>query len=126
MGPARGTDHHKAELVDEQGQAAISITTEEVKELVDNGGGKHSTLTQEGEISSTITANGERSTALIENRESTNPDEDKGSMSAKKGTKSFSEEGCDGSITALKDKKEFIRTKASKVFTLRIHDMTWI
>ena len=126
MGPSRGTDHHKAELVDEQGQAAIKITTEKVKELVDNGGGKHSTLTQEGEISSTTTANGERSTALIESRETTNPDENKGSMSVEKGTKSLSEEESDGSITASKDKKEFIRTKPSKVFTLRIHDMTWI
>ena len=48
-GPTGGTCRHKAVLVGEGGHAAIKITTEEVKELVDKGGEEEASMDGTGE-----------------------------------------------------------------------------
>ncbi|CAF9921043.1 MAG: hypothetical protein ALECFALPRED_001696 [Alectoria fallacina] len=121
IGPIGGTHHHKAELVGGQGQAAIRITTEEVKELVDKEGGKDAVMTEEGE-----------ETFAMENiRESIVSDIGQESTATVDGRDSLSEEESEGSITTPPPTgKELVTTttttKESQVFTLRFHDMRWI
>ncbi|CAD6581404.1 MAG: hypothetical protein ASARMPRED_000603 [Alectoria sarmentosa] len=115
IGPVGGTHHHKAELVGGQGQAAIRITTEEVKELVDKEGEKDAVMTEEGEEAFT----------MEKIRESITSDVGKESIAAEEGTDSISEEETEGPITPPAG-KELVTTKESQEFTLRIHDMRWI
>lgn len=115
IGPIGGTHHHKAELVGGQGQAAIRITTEGVKELVDKEEGKDAVMTEDEEKSFT----------MEKIRESIVSDIGKESFAAEEGRDSIPEEESEGPITPPTG-KELGTTKESQVFTLRIHDMRWI
>ena len=116
VGPTGVTCRHKAELVDVQGQAAIKITTEEVKKFVDNEGGKDSTVTRDGGTS----------TATEEGRDSTRPGNYEGSVAAVESRDPMSREESDGSSTTTREGQVLVTMQESKVFTLRIHDMAWI
>lgn len=116
MGPSGGIHHHKAEFVTQQGQAAIKITTEGVKELVDTEGGKDSPTMEEGE----------KIPAMEESSESNTPDKDQLTIGGGEVGGFTPKEESEGSTTAKNGNKELVTTEGSKVFTLRIHDMRWI
>lgn len=116
VGPSGGIHHHKAELVTRQGQAAIMITTEEVKELVDTEGGKDSPTAEEGE----------KFPATGESSESTTQENGNVIIGAGDVKGFIPKEESEGSITAPESNRELVTTEESKIFTLRIHDMRWI
>ena len=80
---------------------------------MDTGAEKDSPTAEEGE-------------KFSESSEFTIPDEGNETIEVEDVEVSITDEKSEGSITTPKRQKQLVTIEASKVFTLRLHDMRWI